>query len=203
MDAQKESVSTEAEIKKVNQSETETQQTAQAQAENDLVLALTPPTMEFNVESIPQDKLEMAETFGIPIKGILNYFTGMQKWQESTSKVLIAVTKNSGRLTSFLDQAETAMQQARATAPTQLAVPTAQPQAANSPVSANLMQSLMQFLPQLMNAPAQQANPMQDKLNALVNKALDDALNPEPSALEKVGQMFLEKIATKAASAMG
>jgi hypothetical protein len=196
-DAPKESVSTEIE----------------KDAKTELLVALSPPLLAIDIKGIDPKKLEMAKDLGIPIGEILNWVEANQKWQQNITTVLVNVAEANGKVVGFLGNLEkaqseqAALQKKRQEAMQTLGIPdnaqiAAMPQQQSG--SLGSLGGLIQLLPQLLNGGA--ATPtsnMNDLTAKIVEKAMNDFLNPAPSALEKVGEMFLEKIASKTAASLG
>lgn len=176
-----------------------------------LVNALKPPALKVDLKNIDKDKLDMAEKFGVPIKGILDYFSEMQSWQTNMSQVLVTVAEVSGKAVTFVNQLEEAQKKIAVQQKQMQAQQQTQPQQQAPPPSGN---ALMNLLPEIMNmmkgntqaqAPSNLlGTKVQEFLEKKLNLELENMLNPQPSITEKIGEkILLDYASKKAAQAVG
>lgn len=161
------------------------------------------------------EKAEKAlENFGysFPIKGLLNSYKELHVKQTAAAKVIVGLAIQTGKATQFVNavtEQQAKMQEEynkKLEAMKTLGIQPDQMQQA-APKQGMDLSAIGQFLPQIMQAFSQPAQPTAPtginfaEIGAkFMQQALDNAMNPQPTALEKIGEMVIAQAVPKIAA---
>ena len=187
----------------------------------ELLAALTPPPLPEAIANADQVQIDKAEKtlqdfgFNFPLKGMLDSFKSMHEQLSKQAAVLVQIAETNGKVNGFIsnvEQAKAAQQKLlveRTEAEKQFLAthPEYQKQAEQKKQGGGFdIMSLIQQGAQLIgNQPANSgfSEALQTKMLSFFDKALDAAINPQPSVLEKLAEkVLLDSSAKKLAAAM-
>lgn len=173
--------------------------------------ALSPPILAIDLETIDPKKLEMAEDFGIPIGEIIDWVESNQDWQIKVTSVLAEIAEANGQVVGFIHQVNEAqaaqqklMDERKKTEEEFLRTHPEYKQQPQQQQGGGLIGMAQQFLPQIMGA--LNPNPVNEKMSkffdAVIDKSIENVVNPPKDPLAAIGEKFLTEYSSKAAAAL-
>ena len=220
VDVQKENASNEAN-KEPQQTVEQPKEKTQEELKADLLCYLSPPCLPEAIQNADAKQIEKAEKtlkdfgFSFPLGGMLQTFKDMAIAQQRTAQVIVKMAEQTGKATAFVSQIEAKQAEYNATmqkrAETEKAFIETHPEIkqTNQQAPPKMGFDLSQIMPLIqeglknLNAPQAPATGMLNFAEIgqkFVQNALEQAMNPTPSALEEIGKQVIQQAVPKIAA---